>query len=404
MERMPNPLISQKSSDSGLHAYLHPLVLLNISDHITRHAVRQQRGPIVGALLGQQKGRSISLEHVFECNTVIEPNGDVFLHQAWFSERLQQFKDVHKSSALDLVGWFTITLPTGPTPAQLPLHHQILEQYNEAAILLAFHASELQDTSSTIGKLPLTIYESVYEEETMSDGDRSMEIDGQARQLALRFRELPYSIETEEAEMISVDFVASGGGNAAAIDSEVPSETKAKMKDERKERQPKKEAPEVSPLSREDEDRMRNSNVEIIYLIFQLTKVIVIANLTVRLGAVRTLESRLRLIKAYLQSAQSSTSSMIPSPSSPPLSNSILRSIYSLISHLTLLNPQDSDSISVESLAQANDVALVALLCSMGESIRGLREVGKKFAVARAMKHSMAAQHGMESQMRGAMW
>ncbi|EER27301.1 hypothetical protein D8B26_006650 [Coccidioides posadasii str. Silveira] len=384
MERMPNPLISQKSSDSGLHAYLHPLVLLNISDHITRHAVRQQRGPIVGALLGQQKGRSISLEHVFECNTVIEPNGDVFLHQAWFSERLQQFKDVHKSPALDLVGWFTITLPTGPTPAQLPLHHQILEQYNEAAILLAFHASELQDTSSTIGKLPLTIYESVYEEETMSDGDRSMEIDGQARQLALRFRELPYSIETEEAEMISVDFVASGGGNAAAIDSEVPSETKAKMKDERKERQPKKEAPEVSPLSREDED--------------------LIANLTVRLGAVRTLESRLRLIKAYLQSAQSSTSSVIPSPSSPPLSNSILRSIYSLISHLTLLNPQDSDSISVESLAQANDVALVALLCSMGESIRGLREVGKKFAVARAMKHSMAAQHGMESQMRGAMW
>ncbi|TPX23522.1 hypothetical protein DIZ76_012856 [Coccidioides immitis] len=384
MERMPNPLISQKSSDSGLHAYLHPLVLLNISDHITRHAVRQQRGPIVGALLGQQKGRSISLEHVFECNTVIEPNGDVFLHQAWFSERLQQFKDVHKSPALDLVGWFTITLPTGPTPAQLPLHHQILEQYNEAAILLAFHASELQDTSSTIGKLPLTIYESVYEEETMNDGDRSMEIDGQARQLALRFRELPYSIETEEAEMISVDFVASGGGNAAAIDSEVPSETKAKMKDERKERQPKKEAPEVSPLSREDED--------------------LIANLTVRLGAVRTLESRLRLIKAYLQSAQSSTSSVIPSPSSPPLSNSILRSIYSLISHLTLLNPQDSDSISVESLAQANDVALVALLCSMGESIRGLREVGKKFAVARAMKHSMAAQHGMESQMRGAMW
>ncbi|KMU79215.1 hypothetical protein CISG_07646 [Coccidioides immitis RMSCC 3703] len=218
----------------------------------------------------------------------------------------------------------------------------------------------------------------------MNDGDRSMEIDGQARQLALRFRELPYSIETEEAEMISVDFVASGGGNAAAIDSEVPSETKAKMKDERKERQPKKEAPEVSPLSREDED--------------------LIANLTVRLGAVRTLESRLRLIKAYLQSAQSSTSSVIPSPSSPPLSNSILRSIYSLISHLTLLNPQDSDSISVESLAQANDVALVALLCSMGESIRGLREVGKKFAVARAMKHSMAAQHGMESQMRGAMW
>lgn len=90
MEESHNLLVSQKSSDSGLQAYLHPLVLLNISDHITRHVVRQQRGPIVGALLGQLKGRAISLEHVFECNTIIEANGDVFLNQAWFSERLQQ--------------------------------------------------------------------------------------------------------------------------------------------------------------------------------------------------------------------------------------------------------------------------------------------------------------------------
>lgn len=31
-------------------------------------------------------------------------------------------------------------------------------------------------------------------------------------------QELPYSIETGEAEMISVDFVARGGGNATAVD------------------------------------------------------------------------------------------------------------------------------------------------------------------------------------------
>ncbi|WEW56549.1 hypothetical protein PRK78_001995 [Emydomyces testavorans] len=383
MEESYNPLVSQKSSDSGLQAYLHPLVLLNISDHITRHTVRQQQGPIVGALLGQQKGRAISLEHVFECNTVAEPNGDVYLHQAWFSERLQQFKDVHKSPALDLVGWFTITPSSGPTPAQLPLHRQILEHYNEAAILLAFHASELQSTSSTVGKLPLTIYESVYEEDNIGDEDKSMEIDGQVRQLTLRFRELPYSLETGEAEMISVDFVASGGGNATAIDSKALGEAKSQTKDEGKETSLKKETSEVSPLSREDED--------------------LIANLTTRLGAVRTLESRLHLIKAYLQSAQCPTSTANKSPTTPTLSHSLLRSIYSLISHLVLLNPQASHSFSIESLAQANDVALVALLGSMGESIQGIRELGKKYAVINTVRQSatgLDTHHGTEGRRR----
>lgn len=83
-------LLSQKSSDSGLHIQLHPLILLTISDHITRHAARQQRGPIVGALLGQQNGREITLEHAFECIVVEGPNGEAQLSDGWFVERVQQ--------------------------------------------------------------------------------------------------------------------------------------------------------------------------------------------------------------------------------------------------------------------------------------------------------------------------
>lgn len=85
-----NPLISSKPSDSGLHVQLHPLALLTISDHITRHAARQQQGQIVGALLGQQNGREISLEYAFECQTIAVLNGDILLHQAWFDERVKQ--------------------------------------------------------------------------------------------------------------------------------------------------------------------------------------------------------------------------------------------------------------------------------------------------------------------------
>lgn len=86
---MAQSLVSQKSSDSGLHIQLHPLVLLTISDHITRHSARQQQGPVLGALLGQQTGREITIEHVFECPV---KNGEdpALLPAPWFEERLKQ--------------------------------------------------------------------------------------------------------------------------------------------------------------------------------------------------------------------------------------------------------------------------------------------------------------------------
>jgi COP9 signalosome complex subunit 6 len=89
-----NPLLSTQKSDSGLHVALHPLVLLTISDYITRHTLRQQKGTIVGALMGQQNGREITVEHAFECK-VIQEGGDVpALDEVWFAERLQQSKHI----------------------------------------------------------------------------------------------------------------------------------------------------------------------------------------------------------------------------------------------------------------------------------------------------------------------
>ena len=85
-------LISPKNSDSGLHIQLHPLILLTISDHITRHAARCQQGPIIGALLGQQNGREITLEHAFECVVREDSNGEIQIPQDWFVERVKQCK------------------------------------------------------------------------------------------------------------------------------------------------------------------------------------------------------------------------------------------------------------------------------------------------------------------------
>lgn len=85
-----NPLLStQKSSDSRLQAVLHPLVLLTISDYITRHTLREQPGPVIGALIGQQNGREITIEHAFECAT-LPKDGEVIIDADWFEQRLGQ--------------------------------------------------------------------------------------------------------------------------------------------------------------------------------------------------------------------------------------------------------------------------------------------------------------------------
>src|SRR3984957_20657563 len=85
-----NPFLSMRPSDSNLTVSLHPLVLLTVSDHITRHRVRGEAGPVVGALLGQQKGRETTIEHAFSCRAIPGPNGEVIMDVYWFEERLKQ--------------------------------------------------------------------------------------------------------------------------------------------------------------------------------------------------------------------------------------------------------------------------------------------------------------------------
>lgn len=272
-EESTNPLLStHKAADSGLRILLHPLVLLTISDYITRHTLRRREGPVVGALLGQQNGRDISLENAFECLVLAGEGGDVILHDAWFKERLQQYKDVHKSPALDLVGWFTIAPTSGPQPQHILIHQHIIRNYNESAVFLAFHPSTVLEGGTVGGKLPLSIYESLYEQDSTTpqsggDGDRPMQVDGEEGPLNLRFKELPYSVETGEAEMISVDFVARGGGNATAVDATAKKSGKGQASQtpvgngKGKESETKKEVNGVddsSVLSPEDEERLCN--------------------------------------------------------------------------------------------------------------------------------------------------
>ncbi|MCJ1385171.1 hypothetical protein MMC17_008292 [Xylographa soralifera] len=387
-----NPLVSNtKSSDSSLRALLHPLVLLTISDYITRHTLRRQTQPIVGALLGQQNGREVSLEHAYEVKLIHGENGeaDWKLCHDWFQERLQQYKDVHKEPALDLVGWWTTCPESGPGPEMLALQHVIMNRYNEAALLLAFHPSSVLGGGNVGGKLPLTIYESAFES-SGGDQGKEMQVDGEEG-LELKFRELSYEVVTGEAEMISVDFVARGGGNATAVDGTVKKSGKAqasqtplgeksdvngkgKGKAVRKETAP---AGDASGLTPEDEE--------------------LIASLTTRANATRMLQSRISLLKSYLERlppsylntaspSPSELTTQTPSPDHTEISHPILRALLALTARLPLLTPADHASFVKESQAEKSDVSLVALLGSLGRSIQDAKGLGTKFGVVEAAK------------------
>lgn len=116
------------------------------------------------------------------------------------------------------MGWFTLGAPTGPEPHIIPIHSRISELYTESPLLVLFHPESAFTEATAAGKLPLTVYESISVAAASDPNDKAMDIDGAVQAKSTKFRELVYSIETGEAEMISVDFVARGGGNATAVE------------------------------------------------------------------------------------------------------------------------------------------------------------------------------------------
>lgn len=109
-----------------------------------------------------------------------------------------------------------------------------------------------------------------------------------------------------------------------------------------------------------------------------------IASLNTRLNAIRTLESRISLIKSYLSSISPSSEGQKDSATQPDYT--ILRDINSLLSNLSLLTPHEESAFSAETLAQNNDVSLVALLGQLSQSVNGMREVGKRTAIVNSVR------------------
>jgi len=306
-------------------------------------------------------------------------------------------RDVHKAPPLDIIGWYTLVPKTGPNADHLPIHTEILQRYNESAILLGFHIQEVLDQVPG-NPLPITIYESNIEaEDTGKDvqpqgEDERMRDSDAPSKMVIRFRELPYSTETGEAEMIAMQFIREGVAHAAREDNPDKKPTAAADK-KGKGKLPASSQQEQAPTPPQDEDANLSRD--------ELEQ---ISALQTKANAVKMMHDRIGLLIAYLErldpSSSSTNSSQPPLPPGTamngrdylPPSAKILRRIQALVTNIELVTPAQQDELEREMLQETNDVRLVGMIRDMFATVGELRDVGKKFAVVESNRAQKTRQ------------
>jgi COP9 signalosome complex subunit 6 len=185
--------VVEKQGSSALELLLHPVVILNLSDHFTRAKVSSPNpNPrVLGALLGIQSGRRLEIFNSFEI-VFSFVDGHYVLDATYLRNKQEQMKKVFPK--YEILGWYSTGADA--TLADLEIHQQIIP-FNESPLYL------LLDPTPKPGSrdLPVTIYET--EVHMVNGAPQTL------------FSKASFKIETGEAERISVDHVAHITGTGA---------------------------------------------------------------------------------------------------------------------------------------------------------------------------------------------
>ncbi|PON88855.1 JAB1/MPN/MOV34 metalloenzyme [Trema orientale] len=311
------------SSSSGLTFKLHPLVIVNISDHYTRVKSQMQPPPlppppidslsppsdtapssssssspsasppprVYGCVIGVQRGRTVEIFNSFEL--LYDPSTNS-LDRAFLEKKQELYKKVFPH--FYILGWYS----TGSDAQESDMHiHKALMDINESPVYVLLNPS----INHAQKDLPVTIFESELHV-----------IDGIPQLIFVRSS---YTIETVEAERISVDHVAhlkpSDGGSAAT----------------------------------------------------QLA-----AHLTGIHSAIKMLNSRIRVLHHYLLSMQKGEI---------PCENSLLRQVSSLLRRLPAI---ESGKFLDDFLMEYNDTLLITYLAMFTNCSSAMNELVDKFNTA----------------------
>lgn len=217
MDTDEQSVVLSSNVTSGLSLSLHPLPILNISEHLTRLKLQTKSTVpfVLGALLGTQNGREVEIVNSFELATEVER--DDIVDHGFLVQRRDQYKQVFPS--LEFIGWYTVASTV--TSRHIALHEQFTGYCSTPLLLvLQCSASSSSTTDITGQTLPFRAYEP------------SVEI--RERRTRSVFIEVPFRVETGEAERIAVDWTARGGGGSTSLESHLHTQQAAvKMLHER---------------------------------------------------------------------------------------------------------------------------------------------------------------------------
>eukprot|EP01116_Phalansterium_solitarium_P014245 TRINITY_DN31826_c0_g1_i1.p1 TRINITY_DN31826_c0_g1~~TRINITY_DN31826_c0_g1_i1.p1 ORF type:complete len:315 (-),score=41.91 TRINITY_DN31826_c0_g1_i1:112-1056(-) len=200
-QELPTTAVVDKEGTGSLNISLHPLVIINISDHWTRTKV-QNNTPnprVIGAFVGVQAGRNVEICNSFEL-VHNEVDGVVVIDPKYLQEKSEQFKKVYKN--YDFLGWYS----TGQSVqlADIEVHKQFFD-INESPLYLLL--DPVACSSPATKDLPIFLYES--------------ELHMVSEQPTLLFVKAPYKIETNDSERISVDHIARATTTAGSSASQL---------------------------------------------------------------------------------------------------------------------------------------------------------------------------------------
>ncbi|KAL0487130.1 csn6 [Acrasis kona] len=168
----------KEESSTALDVYLHPLVVINISDHFTRvransNSKNSGETRVIGCLYGTQEGRRVEVRTSFEMVYGVE-DGRIIINAEYVFPKYE------------VLGWYSTGDQKLPTDDAI---HEQVTLFNDNPLYLLVGVNIKKDMKD----IPLTLYEPTVTIENK-------------RQLIL-WASIPYKIETDEAERIGVDFV-----------------------------------------------------------------------------------------------------------------------------------------------------------------------------------------------------
>ena len=85
---------------------MHPLVVMNVSDHCNRAKyIEPKLTRVLGVLLGKQEGKALEINNTIEIYYKVGGDKALIIDEAFLKKRLDAYKKMFPN--LDCVGWYS---------------------------------------------------------------------------------------------------------------------------------------------------------------------------------------------------------------------------------------------------------------------------------------------------------